>query len=176
MPPESAAGMAFRPVTAADLEMLSDWMDRPHWRQWWGERETELGYIRAMIGGSDIARPFICHADGVDLGYIQVWRVADSRVEPWLSEAPWLMWLPGHAVGVDLSLADPARLSQGIGSAMLRAFVARLRAEGETDIIIDPDSANLRAVRAYRKAGFRVIEDLKGRTGETLLMRHFPED
>ena len=170
------APISFRPVTRADLPLLAEWLARPHWREWWGEAETELGYIRDMIEGRDTTEPYLFELDGTPLGYIQMWRIADNRFEPWLTEAPWLAELPDEAVGVDLSLADTARLSQGIGSAVLRAFVTRLRERGHHVIIIDPDPANLRAVRAYKKAGFRPIPELEGRTGDSLLMRHYPED
>ncbi|MGL4320975.1 MAG: GNAT family N-acetyltransferase [Paracoccaceae bacterium] len=172
MPPEADGDIGFRAVTTADLPLLATWMARPHWAEWWGEADTELGYVQDMIEGRDDTQPFIFTLDGVPQGYIQVWRIASARTEPWLTEAPWLMWLPDNTVGVDLSLADAAMLSRGVGSAVLRAFVARLRAAGETEIIIDPDPANLRAVRAYEKAGFRVIAELQGRTGDSLLMRH----
>ncbi|MFN4172763.1 MAG: GNAT family N-acetyltransferase [Pseudorhodobacter sp.] len=173
---DALASPAFRPVTSADLPLLADWLARPHWRDWWGDPETELGYIRDMIEGRDTTEPFLFEIDGTPRGYIQIWHIADNRFEPWLTDAPWLMDLPDGAVGVDLSLADPSNLSRGIGSAVLRAFVAMLRARGHDYIIIDPDPANLRAVRAYTKAGFRPIPELEGRTGDSLLMRHHPED
>ncbi|MGQ0609717.1 MAG: GNAT family N-acetyltransferase [Paracoccaceae bacterium] len=176
MPAETLAGLRFDPVTAGDLPMLAGWLDRPHWREWWGDPAQELGYIRDMIEGRDDTRPFVFSARGVPLGYIQVWRIASNRIEPWLTEAPWLAWLPDEALGVDLSLADPGMLSRGVGSAVLAAFVASLRAEGAREIVIDPDPANLRAVRAYEKAGFREIEAFRGRTGDCLLMRHHGEE
>jgi RimJ/RimL family protein N-acetyltransferase len=169
--------LTFRPVTAADLPMLRDWLGRPHWRDWWGEPEEELGHIRAMVEGRDSTRPFIIELDGAPAGYIQVWIVGDQRDAATLAEHPWLAALPGDAVGVDLSLADGARLSRGIGSAALRAFARRLRAEGRRTIVIDPDRANTRAVRAYGKAGFRPVPALEGRTGDVLIMQyHSSED
>ncbi|WP_347138123.1 GNAT family N-acetyltransferase [Paracoccus sp. SSK6] len=86
------------------------------------------------------------------------------------------MELPNDAVGVDLSIGPPDKLSRGIGSQILARFVAMLRAEGHRSIIIDPDIANHRAIRAYRKAGFREIAELAGRTGDCLLMRHEEQD
>ena len=65
------------------------------------------------------------------------------------------MEFPSHTVGVDLSIGDGASLSKGYGSQALRAFVRLLREQGHDTIIIDPDPQNLRAVRAYEKAGFR---------------------
>lgn len=168
-----AADITFTPVTAANLPLLAGWMAQPHWRDWWSEAiETELGYIRDMIQGRDSTRPFLFHLEGRPVGYIQVWRIADARVEPWLTEAPWVMDLPDDAVGVDLSIGPANLLSRGIGSRVLSAFVAKLRAEGQRTITIDPDPANHRAIRAYEKAGFRPIPDLLGRTGDCLLMRH----
>ena len=72
-----AAAITFRPVTEADLPMLGRWMALPHWRQWWGEPETELGYVRDMIAGRDSTRPFLFCLDGVPGGYIQYWFIAD---------------------------------------------------------------------------------------------------
>lgn len=164
--------VSFRPVTAADLPMLADWIARPHWQAWWDDPKEEIAHIRDMVDGRDTTRPFIFGENGEDLGYIQVWVIADQRVDPWLTVAPWLNDLPDDAVGVDLSIADDARLGQGLGTRALRAFVAMLRAEGRRCIVIDPDPSNLRAVRAYEKAGFRPIPGLLGRTGDSLLMRH----
>ncbi|TYC51869.1 acetyltransferase [Rhodobacterales bacterium] len=164
--------ISFRPVVPADLSVLGKWMERPHWREWWGEPETELGYVRDMIEGRDTTRPFIFIVDGEDAGYIQVWFVRHQLGTRWVEENPWLEWLPTDAVGVDLSIADSERLSRGTGTRVLQEFVRKLRQEGHRRIIIDPDPANLRAVRAYRKAGFQEIEKLPGEPEDCLLMEH----
>ena len=77
-----------------------------------------------------------------------------TRTPTWIADHPWLAELPADAVGVDLSIGDPAKLTQGIGSGALRAFAERLIRQGHRTIIIDPDPGNKRAVRAYEKAGF----------------------
>jgi aminoglycoside 6'-N-acetyltransferase len=106
------------------------------------------------------------------VGYIQVWRIGPHQTDEWTKDNPWLMELPSQAVGVDLSIGEADKLSNGIGSAVLRRFVENLKAEGHTAIIIDPDPANTRAVRAYTKAGFRPIPHLAGRTDGVLIMQH----
>jgi RimJ/RimL family protein N-acetyltransferase len=164
--------ITFRPVVDQDLPLLADWLARPHWREWWGDPETELGYIREMVEGRDTTQPFLFQIDGTDRGYIQVWYIKDQLGTEWVKEYPWLMLLPEDAVGVDLSLANREELSKGIGTEVLQAFVRKLRQDGYDRIIIDPDPANLRAVRAYSKAGFREIVDLLGRTDDSLLMEH----
>jgi len=162
--------VCFRPVTSDDLPLLAVWMARPHWRKWWGEPETELGYIRDMIEGRDTTRPFIFQVEGIDKGYIQVWYVKDQLGPEVVADYPWVVLLPKDAVGVDLSIADGEELSRGLGTMVLQAFVRKLQQDGHERILIDPDPVNLRAVKAYRKAGFTEMEDLLGRTGDSLLM------
>ena len=125
-----------------------------------------------MIEGRDTTRPFIFSVDGRPLGYIQYWFIGHHQNAAWIADHPWLAALPADAIGVDLSIGDPSRLSQGIGSGALRTFAQCLVRQGYRSIIIDPDSANTRAVRAYEKAGFRAIPQLLGQTGDALIMRY----
>ena len=162
----------FRPVTLADLPMLGTWMERPHWREWWGNPIEELGYVREMVEGRDSTRPFLILLNERPTGYIQVWQMADAMVEPWLTEAPWLHLMPEGAVGVDISLAEAESLNRGIGTVVLGCFVEMLRDEGIREIWIDPDPENIRAVRAYEKAGFERVPGITDDTGACLLMRH----
>ena len=152
------------------------WLEQPHVREWWGEPETELGYIRDMVEGRDTTRPFIFSVNGESVGYIQYWFIGHHQNATWIAEYPWLAELPSETVGVDLSIGEPDKVSQGIGSQVLRAFAQRLVGQGHRSIIIDPDPSNTRAVRAYQKAGFRPIPALLGRTGDTLIMQFALKD
>jgi len=168
--------IAFRPVEAGDLPLLARWVAQPHWQEWWGDPKTEVGYIRDMIEGrDDTCSPFLIMLDGEPAGYIQVWRIGPHQIPAWTAESPWLLEVPAEAVGVDLSLADSQRLSQGIGSAALRQFAVSLLAQDHETILIDPDPDNGRAVAAYRKAGFRAVPHLEGRTPGVLIMQ-FQQD
>ncbi len=164
--------IGFRPVERDDYALLADWLRRPHWQEWWGEPETELGYIRDMVEGRDLTcRPFLFVVAGRPAGYIQFWHVAPHQRPEWADDNPWLMQVPATAVGVDLSLADGDRLGQGIGSAVLRRFCELLSSQGYRTIVIDPDPGNGRAVAAYRKAGFRPMPEVTSSADTTLIMQ-----
>ena len=169
-----APAYSFEPVKADDLPLMRSWLETPHVAEWWGEPETELGYIRDMIEGRDTTRPFIFSVDGKAAGYIQFWFVGHHQNATWVADHPWLAELPSETIGVDLSIGDPNMLGRGVGSGALRAFVERLLTDGHRIIIIDPDPANRRAVRAYEKAGFRPVPHLLGRTKDTLIMQYEP--
>lgn len=167
--------IGFAQVTEADYPMLRRWLESPPMREWWGDAETTLGHIRDMVEGRDPARPFVFHVDGEPAGYIQHWSVGDEVKAGNAEDAPWLLELPPDAVGVDLSIGEPKWLGQGIGTAVLRAFLARLFAEGCETIVIDPDETNARAVRSYEKAGFTRFGRYRNKGGVTLLMTITPE-
>ena len=164
----------FVPVESEHYPLLRKWLREPHVQEWWGDPEQELGYIRDMVDGRDTTRPFLIAVDDNPVGYIQYWFVGHHQNEQWTTDNPWLLELPSETIGVDLSIGCPDKLSQGIGSTALAAFSAMLRDEGYATIIIDSDRSNERAVRAYRKAGFRPVPHLQGRTGDVLIMQHDP--
>jgi aminoglycoside 6'-N-acetyltransferase len=159
-------------MAVSDLPLMRRWLASPHVRAWWGEPDAELGYIVDMIEGRDTTRPFLFSVDGEPAGYIQYWFVGHHQNETWIADHPWLAELPSEAIGVDLTIGEVGLLSRGVGSDVLRLFTERLLAEGHRTIIIDPDPANGRAVRAYEKAGYRAIPRLAGRTGDTLIMQY----
>ncbi|WP_439626208.1 GNAT family N-acetyltransferase [Shinella sp.] len=174
--PLDPARIGFSPVGEKHYPLLLAWLNEPHVREWWGDPDEEIGFIRDMVEGRDTTRPFVITLDGEPVGYIQVWFLGHHQNEEWTKDNPWLLELAPEAVGVDLSIGHADKLSQGIGSAALTAFVAYLRGLGHETIIIDPDPANARAVRAYAKAGFRPVPQLEGRTGaEALIMQFDPK-
>jgi RimJ/RimL family protein N-acetyltransferase len=164
--------IGFVPVQPDHYPLLETWLNAPHMQEWWGDPQTELGYIRDMVEGRDTTRPFLIACDGEPVGYIQYWFIGHHQNQQWVKDNPWLMELPSDAIGVDLSIGDPDKLSRGIGSAVLAAFVRMLREQGYDTIVIDPDPLNTRAVRAYTKAGFRPVPHLEGRTDGVLILQH----
>ena len=169
------AGISFRPVTADDLAMLAEWLGRPHVQEWWGDVETQIGRFRAKLDGRDTTRPFIFEIGGKPAGYAQYSFFDDHKTPDQLAKTPWLDLLPTGSVGIDLFIAERDLLSKGVGSSVVRMMAGMLRAEGHRSILIDPDSTNARAVRAYEKAGFRVMPALVGKTGDFLIMRFEPQ-
>ncbi|TQV66611.1 acetyltransferase [Aliiroseovarius halocynthiae] len=159
-------------MTPDDMPLLRKWMYLPHWREWWGDDpEEELGFINDMLEGHDPSHPFLFVLNDTPIGYIQYWVIGDHQTEELCKEYPWLTWLSPETVGVDLSIGPADLMSKGLGTRILKDFTTYLRSIGHDDIIIDPDPANIRAVRAYEKAGFAVIPEFKGRTADCLLMR-----
>jgi RimJ/RimL family protein N-acetyltransferase len=163
------ADVAFRALTHADLPLLHEWLARPHVSEWWGAprslAEVEEHY-GPPIRGEVPQRCYLALVGGTPIGFIQSYVPAGWHDGGW--------WLDEHDPGVrgiDQFLADGARLDRGVGTAMVRAFVARLFDDpAVTRVQTDPTPANGRAIRCYLKAGFRAVGEIDTPDGRALLM------
>ncbi len=159
---------AFRPLATTDLPLLHDWVARPHWTEWWGEAPT-LAELEAEYGpwidDPRKVQPYMVLLDGQPFGYIQSYVAMGSGGGWWEEETD-----PGVR-GIDQSIADAAQLGRGFGTAMVKAFVAKLFADPQVSHIqTDPDPRNTRAIRCYEKAGFRATGEVQTPDGTALLM------
>ena len=152
----------------SDLPRMHSWLSQPHWTQWWGPAPTldevhdEYG---ALIKDRTKVQPYIALLDGQPFGYIQSYVAMGSGCGWWEDETD-----PGVR-GIDQSIADATQLGRGLGTAMVKAFVARLLADPQvTHIQTDPDPRNARAIRCYEKAGFRAVGEVQTPDGTALLM------
>ena len=152
---------AFRPMAAADLPLIRRWLALPHVREWWGDPEQQYRLVRG-----DLEEPamdqYIVSAMGSPLGYLQCYDVA-----AWNSG---FGAQPAGTRGIDQFIGEPDMIGRGHGSALIRRFVDDRLESGAPRVVTDPDPANLRAVRAYEKAGFERDRMVDTPDGPALLM------
>jgi aminoglycoside 6'-N-acetyltransferase len=154
----------FRPVVEADLAMLRGWRSRPHVIRWWGPPEIE-------DAGESLADPrvalWIVEHRGMPFAYAQ-----DYSPHDWSPHS--FSHLPPGSRGIDQYIGEADMLDRGHGSAFVRLHCRRLFAAGAPAIGTDPDPENLRAIAAYRKAGFSVAGGPREtRWGRALLMENW---
>lgn len=148
--------------------MLHEWRQRPHIRQWWKEpttvAELQHHYLQPSVESS--TRAYIAFLEDVPIGFMQSYVVMGSGEGWWEDETD-----PG-ARGIDQFLANAGQLGQGLGSAMVRAFVEQLFKDPRvTTVQADPSPENERAIRCYRRAGFVALGEVSTPDGPALLMR-----
>jgi len=160
---------AFKPVTESDLQLLFEWLNRPHVAEWWNGR-TSLTEIRdkylPRLSLDSSVNPYITRLNGVPVGFIQSYVVMAQQPSGW-----WPDETDPGAVGIDQFLADAENLGKGIGTAMVTQFVEFLfRGSAVTKIQTDPAPTNLGAIRCYEKAGFRKVSIVDTPDGPAVLM------
>ena len=161
--------IVFEPLTARDLPLLHQWLACPHVAKWWGPTpslaEVEEDFLPS-IAGTIAHHCYLAIRDAAPVGFIASYAPADWHHEGW--------WLDQHdpdVRGIDQFLAHSDQLDQGLGTAMIRTFVARLFADPAVNRVqTDPSPANRRAIRCYEKAGFRPVREIDTPDGRALLM------
>ena len=156
---------ALRPFTAADLPMMAQWLATPAVRDGWGDPATALALVTAALANPLMDQRICCH-DGMPFGYVQSCPCAG-----W--DAPQFHDQPEDAHAMDACIGVPAMLGHGHGTAMVRLYAETLLAGGAPTVVIDPDPANLRAIHAYRRAGFRDVAARPDQDGHPVLVMRF---
>lgn len=165
--PAMPADFEFSPLTEADLPMVQQWLQRPHVAAWWGPVES-IQELREDFLAGGTTRAFVAWHEGAPVGFMQCYVVLGSGDGWWEDETD-----PG-ARGIDQFLAHESQLNQGLGRAMVKAFVARLFEDPAVSLVqTDPSPDNARAIRCYAAAGFEAMGEVTTPDGPALLMRCF---
>jgi aminoglycoside 6'-N-acetyltransferase len=155
----------FRPMQVDDLPLIARWLAMAHVREWWGDPAEQYTLVSGDLNEPAMDQ-YIVEADGRAFAYLQCY---DLRA-----------WTSGFGVqpkgtrGIDLFIGEPDMI--GHGSAFISRFVDNRLRQGVRRILTDPNPANLRAIRAYEKAGFARDRIVETPDGPALLMVHDPLD
>lgn len=158
----SSPGYQFRAVMPADLPLLRQWLGCGHVQEWWGDPDSSLARIAEHIV-DPATNPFIVECNDVPIGYIQSWDPHAEADHPCRDQ-------PLGTLGIDQFIGKLELLGLGHGAAFIRLFIEGLFKAGAPRVITDPNPRNLRAIRAYHKAGFKEIDHRMTISGEALLM------
>jgi RimJ/RimL family protein N-acetyltransferase len=167
----SDLGITFRPLREGDLPLFAAWLQRPHVREWWdGDAAPSLAEMRAEYGPClsppSPVRLYFAQLGDEPIGWCQSYHAMACAADGW-----WTDETDPGVFGIDQFIADEARLNQGLGTRMVRAFALSLLAQpGVTKVQTDPHPANARAIRCYEKAGFRRVREIVTPDGPALLM------
>lgn len=140
LPTLSGRRVVLRPLRPDDRSSLREILAEPDVARWWGtgSPDEEVG---RLLEDDEEAR-FAIELDGAMVGAIQYVEENEPDYR--------------HA-GIDIFVAT-AYQGRGLGSDALRTLARHLFVErGHHRLTIDPAAANERAIRMYRKIGFRPV-------------------
>jgi RimJ/RimL family protein N-acetyltransferase len=151
--------LRFEPLKEENLPTVFAWLQHSHVREFyqfqtpvWEEIRTQ--HMRSFAPDSP-TRKFLISAEQ-PIGYIQVWRVADSPEYT-------VSWNVSGGISLDLFIGDPESVGQGWGRLILAKFLHEIAFPlfpDEKVCWIIHDVRNERAQRASVAAGFSYSHDV----------------
>ncbi len=160
---------------AADAEMIAEWMNRPHlaesWEYAWPAARWHR-YLRAQLESS-FSRPFIASLDGVDRGYIELYRAAKDSIAPRYEHDPYDLGL--HVAVADLDYIERGHVRYLLPHLLVSIFNLDPRCRR---IMFDPDHRNVLARKFCERGGcvFLGEHDMSNRRMALYVLPRTPDD
>ena len=152
----------FRSIVNADLPMVERWLKSPEVARWWGDAAEQLVLLKEDLD-DPLMRQWIVEYDQHPFAYVQAY---EAHAWPQVH----LQSLPGGTQVIDAYIGEPDMLGRSHGSAFLRLLASSFIREGAPLVVIDPDAGNLRARRAFARAGFAEEAVVEAKQGVVVLM------
>jgi len=152
----------FRLAAPADMPLLRNWLRTPEVARWWGDPEQQAALLQEDLSEPGMVMRIVSRG-ATPFAYAQ-----DYAVHRWPQAH--FAGLPAGSRAIDSFIGQPEMIGRGHGSAYLRLLAKRLSAEGAPVVAIDPALHNLRARRAYEKAGFLGDAIVETSDGPAMLM------
>ena len=164
--------LRFRRLTANDLPLLHEWLQREHVRAWWSRRESFEEVVEHYLPAIEGRKPTDLHLIVLEdrpVGFIQTYLLSDHP------DSAELVGAGTGVAGVDLFIAEAELTGQGLGAEVLRSFTREIVFARPTTIacVADPEARNAVSLGAFEKAGFHKVNDfLDPNDGATHTLMH----
>jgi aminoglycoside 6'-N-acetyltransferase len=157
--------ITFKPLNKIHFPLFLKWLETPHVKRWWDQdviwsldliEEKYGSYVngyKLVDSEPKSVKAYIVYFSETPMGYVQLYDVYDfPRAQP-------LVGLPKPLAGIDLFIGEEDYLGKGIGPQVIQSFLKKILDKGYQHVFVDPDAANITAIKAYEKAGFKKVKE-----------------
>ncbi|MCT8138077.1 acetyltransferase [Anaerobacillus sp. CMMVII] len=117
--------------------------------------EKIIQKYQPRIRGEHYVTPCMIEYLNTPIGYLQYYQLQVTDIEHYEANKN------GHEYGLDIFIGETKFWNKGLGTLALKQLIHYLFTEKKaTDIYIDPQIKNTRAIRSYEKCGFRKVKVL----------------
>jgi aminoglycoside 6'-N-acetyltransferase len=160
VPVPSDVAISWRPLTASDLPLLTEWLREPGVARWWNHETSPEAVERDFgpsVRGEEPGEDLLVFLSGRPIGLMQRSAISDYPEDA--EEFAAIVDLPAGAVELDYLIGDSSLRGRGLGSAMIAAVVDDTWSAYPTApaVLVAVVAANTASWRALEKAGLRRI-------------------
>ncbi|MBI3236638.1 MAG: GNAT family N-acetyltransferase [Chlamydiales bacterium] len=144
----------FQPAHLADRELIHCWLKQPHVAEWFygqGLKNT-LDHLDAFFEGSSSSEYWVAYDKGNPFAFF----ITSSIRKP-IDPLTRFCKKKGDAITLDMLIGDTNYLGKGLASLLIEEFLLKKFPQA-TEVLIDPEASNLRAIHVYKKVGFVIVE------------------
>ena len=151
--------ITIRDFTETDLSLMFQWLTDQRVLEYYEGRDVKFTmdtlsahFLEAIPDGFRM----IIEYQKSPIGYAQAYQLSGELFDEY--DYP----DDGHIVyAMDQFIGEPKYWSKGIGSSFLKMMASHLKENMAAQrVLLDPHQDNKRAIRAYEKAGFKIIKPL----------------
>jgi aminoglycoside 6'-N-acetyltransferase len=167
----------FRDFTEDDIKLLLKWFKAPEVFKWYAHNkvytldELKSEYLPRLKGEEDVPS-YIIILDNADIGFMQYYPLSDKALPEGITPelAKKLNMDYKSSAGIDLFIGEKNLIGMGIGTKTIKEFLDKILPNKYTNIYIDPETTNTRAINAYKKCGFCDVKEFKNETNKLMLL------
>ncbi|MBI3734846.1 MAG: acetyltransferase [Chloroflexi bacterium] len=144
-----------------DYRLMAQWLTDPRVLEFYEGRDNPFPLERVIAKyspralGAEQVVPCILLYQARPIGYMQYYRLDESDAREYGLESADSLY------GIDLFIGEPDCWNRGVGSRAVSAFLTYLfHGLHATQVVLDPEAWNTRAIRCYEKCGFQKIKYL----------------
>ena len=152
--------LTWRPLTAVDLPLLTQWLREPQVARWWNHETTAAAVERDFgpsVRGEEPGEDLVVSVDGHPIGLIQRSLIRDYPED--FADFAAIVDVPDGAVELDYLIGDAARRGRGLGARMIAAVIEDTWSAhpGTAAVLVAVVAANTASWRALERAGLQRI-------------------
>lgn len=148
--------LSFKPLAPSQKELIHQWLAQEHIKKWIHGKglQNTLNGIEKFFKGQSDGQYWIAYKQDIPFGFLITSEISKDPADKdelakWCQEN-------GKAITLDLFICDPQHLGKGLSVPMIHQFLTS-QIPVVSEVFIDPEKTNERAVHVYKKAGFKII-------------------
>jgi|SRR5579862_171040 len=144
----------FQLVDATHRNLVHNWLKQPHIAEWFygqGLQNTLKHLDEFLIQGSSFFHYWLAFDQNHPFAFLITSCIhkPNDAISRWCEEE-------GSAITLDMLIGDLNYLGKGLSHRVIREFLLS-QFPNVTEVLIDPEATNTRAVHVYQKAGFKIL-------------------